>query len=222
MRRNVLSATIAALALAGALSGCAAGVAPDAVAMTASPDSTSSASAVPPSPSGSGSGSGPSSPPASAVLVFPRCEDFIPISVLQKYFSADAVAYADPGWTLEQRLPGPLARAAVTKAERASQCAWGVRGGSDGGVQAGLLELPTDVRDELITALRSSADYTEAAIDGATVFTAHVAGEIADGAVGYAFEGNTWIAVVGNSKEAAMLSGYLPAALAALHAANTR
>lgn len=188
--------------------------------MTASPDSTSSASAVPPSPSGSGSG--PSSPPASAVLVFPRCEDFIPISVLQKYFSADAVAYADPGWTLEQRLPGPLARAAVTKAERASQCAWGVRGGSDGGVQAGLLELPTDVRDELITALRSSADYTEAAIDGATVFTAHVAGEIADGAVGYAFEGNTWIAVVGNSKEAAMLSGYLPAALAALHAANAR
>ena len=156
------------------------------------------------------------------MVVFPPCEDFIPISVLQEYFSADAVEYADPGWTLEQRLPGPLARTAVTKAERASQCAWGVRGGSDGGVQAGLLQLPTDVREELVTALRGSDDYTEAAIDGATVFTAHVAGEIADGAVGYAFEANTWIAVVGNSKESAMRSGYLPAALAAVHAANAR
>ncbi len=61
---------------------------------------------------------------------------------------------------------------------------------------------------------------TEAAIDDATVFTSAVHGEIADGAVGYAFEGTTWLAIVGNSKEAAMQSAYLPAVVAALRAAN--
>ena len=204
---------VAVLALGVALAGCAASV-PAATPTPPEPVATvgSSAAATPtPTPT----------PTAAAGAVFPRCEDLIPIELLQQYFSADAIAYPDGGgWTVGQLLPGPVARAAVEEAARAVDCGWGVRGGSDGGVHAGVLELPADVRDELVSALRAADGYTETAIEGATVFTSAVHGEIADGAVGYAFEGTTWLAIVGNSEEAAMRSAYLPAALSALQAAN--
>ncbi|WP_061781908.1 hypothetical protein [Microbacterium hominis] len=213
MRSRLLG--VAVLTLGVALAGCAASV----------PESTSTSTA-PATASGEGTAAAAAPTPtataaAAAAAVFPRCEDLIPIELLQQNFSTDVVAYTDGGgWTIGQLLPGPMARSAVEKAERAVDCGWGVRGGSDGGVHAAVLELPAEVRDELVSALRTADGYTEAAIDDATVFTSAVHGEIADGAVGYAFEGTTWLAIVGNSKEAAMQSAYLPAAVAALRAAN--
>ena len=215
MRPRLLG--VAVLTLGVALAGCAASV----------PAATSTAPATA-SDEGAAAAPTPTAPPtptataaAAAAAVFPRCEDLIPIELLQQNFSTDVVGYTDGGgWTIGQVLPGPVARSAVEKAERAVDCGWGVRGGSDGGVHAAVLELPAEVRDELVSALRTADGYTEAAIDDATVFTSAVHGEIADGAVGYAFEGTTWLAIVGNSKEAAMQSAYLPAAVAALRAAN--
>lgn len=213
MRPRLLG--VAVLTLGVALAGCAASVsaATSTAPATASDEGAAAAPTPTPTPTPTAT--------AAAAAVFPRCEDLIPIELLQQNFSTDVVGYTDGGgWTIGQVLPGPVARSAVEKAERAVDCGWGVRGGSDGGVHAAVLELPAEVRDELVSALRTADGYTEAAIDDATVFTSAVHGEIADGAVGYAFEGTTWLAIVGNSKEAATQSAYLPAAVAALRAAN--
>lgn len=210
MRPRLLCVAVPTLGVA--LTGCAVSV--PAATSTGPATATGEATEATPTPT-------PTPTPTQTAVVFPRCDDLIPIELLQQNFSTDVVAYTDGGgWTIGQLLPGPVARSAVEKAERAVDCGWGVRGGSDGGVHAAVLELPAGVRDELVSALRAADGYTEAAIEGFTIFTSAVHGEIADGAVGYAFEGTTWLAIVGNSKEAAMQSAYLPAAVAALRAAN--
>ncbi|MBF4562721.1 hypothetical protein ITJ43_11275 [Microbacterium sp. VKM Ac-2870] len=161
------------------------------------------------------------SPSPSSAVVFPECAQLIPIEVLKANFSENAVLYPDGGgWTIGQLLPGPVAKAAVDAATRRADCGWGVEGGSDGGVHAGVLQLPADVRDGLIKALRDAGSYTETSVDGATVFTTPVPSEISSVEAGYAFQGTTWIAIVGSAHEGAMESVYLPAALTALRAAN--
>jgi len=218
MRSVSSAATVVVLALGFALVGCGP-VAGEAVAVESpsaeSPAAPASESPAAPSPTTA------TPPGVSAEVVFPECEQLIPIEVLKANFSPDAILYPDGGgWTIGQRLPGPVAKAAVEAAPRKAECGWGVEGGSDGGVHAAVIELPTDVRDGLIGALRDAGSYTEATVDGATVFTTPVPSEISSVEAGYAFLGATWIAIVGSAHEGTMESVYLPAAVSALRTAN--
>ncbi|MDL5350238.1 hypothetical protein [Microbacterium sp. zg-YB36] len=185
MRRPGLAA---AAALTLLLTGCSA----------PAPEATPTASA-PPSPAVT-SPATPSPTPTATTLVHPACDELVPLTVVRENFSSTAVLYDTPGeLEREQALGalGPIAQKTLASAENEQFCEWIVEGGSDGRVAVFSAQLPPSDREELVTALRSSA-YTPLELNDATAFGLYEEGSISTYYTVQAFVGSAWVIALGS------------------------
>lgn len=144
----------------------------------------------------------PTTPSASAgtgSLTVPACDDLIPPQRIGNVSGVADLAPApdapDEGLVIDESLP-PSARVALDAAAQTEVCGWGK---PDGGAVTSVLiaELPTDVRDKLISDL-DSAGFTRSSTDDTITFTRTGAAGTSGRTHWLAFHGNAWVVGVGD------------------------
>ncbi|MBK0419594.1 hypothetical protein JD276_11170 [Leucobacter sp. CSA1] len=138
-------------------------------------------------------------PETGSPIVIPECERLIPLNRIVGRFSPEWAPVPEDQQLVEifEGAIGPVARESLDRASQRRFCAWGIPN-SDGLIHINVAELPQDVRDRLVAALRES-DYIESEEAGAEVFISEIEGPFVGAHdIWYGFAGNVWVTSLGS------------------------